>query len=387
MQALSECDACNKKPGNSLCSCGERAYCSETCQNADWKEHKTKCGKPDQISLERFYPFLAWMFYVPYVVPRTKPMHPAMIYKISNDANPNVPAMKLPDGSWAQLVVIDDTTAPRNILDFNLMKWFPLAQSSRIAMKLERRIQASGYLLPILTAVATSILAEMYTTTSTPAGEATSSGRSIRLTYNSMPISDFGIAAGSVDIHDQDCLAFCKTSDSTISKSQDPDDHYWIYFTTVSGEEVILDFGLFPFNECQVVNTDAYLFPGMSTSQAKLGWCPAYIIGPDDAQDKMPVSRTERKRLSMLRNPDLHKAVKLFDDIHHRRYNAAKTEDIDPVYDFMETLSGRSMSEVEKAVCKEMLPHYFYSMHYVLCPRNQEWKRFPQEPELGFDTA
>jgi hypothetical protein len=62
-----------------------------------------------------------------------------------------------------------------------------------------------------------------------------------RLRYHSSPITDFGISCGSVNVKNQDKLNYFSPSDFTFMNGQDPDDHYWIYFTTISGEEVTLD--------------------------------------------------------------------------------------------------------------------------------------------------
>ncbi|CAL1708046.1 unnamed protein product [Somion occarium] len=253
LEKLGDCHACQTTAATKICSaCGERAYCSQECQSQDWKDHKLGCGKTDRIDLEHFYPFLAWMYAYSHMT-ATKPIHPALQHKIINDVNPYVTPTQLPDGWEAKLVMIDDTQAPRPFLDH--MDWFPLAYSPKVAGKMFRRIALSGYVLPILTAVASAILAEMYTTTS----GAGSSERRVRLKYRSSPISDFGIATGSAVVTPQDRLAYYRQSDGSIFWGQDPDDHYWLYFTTTRGEEVLLDCAMFPFNMCQMVDSTPYV--------------------------------------------------------------------------------------------------------------------------------
>ncbi|KAK7691692.1 hypothetical protein QCA50_005092 [Cerrena zonata] len=219
LETLNKCSFCNKDPvEKKLCSaCGERLYCSQECNIADWKQHKVNCGQTDRIDLAQFYPFLSWMCASSYINP-SRPLHPALTWKIMNNVNPDTPPVQLPDGSYAKLVMLDDTHAPDPKLAADPTNWCPQAESQDIARKLSRRLLYSGNLLPIITAVATSIFVEMYTTTS---GSDPSLGYRKRLQYGSSPISDFGIAMGSVKVTPQDRLAFLRKSNGTISYEQD----------------------------------------------------------------------------------------------------------------------------------------------------------------------
>lgn len=304
--------------------------------------------------------------------------------KITNNANPDVPTIEFPDGWCARLVMLDDTLPSNSRSHVDPMDWFPLAQSPHVARKLLRRITYGGHLLPILTAIATALFTEMYTTTS-GVGVPECDQR-VRLRYRSMPISDFGIAAGSVRVTSQDRLAFCKRSDASIFRGPDPDDHYWLYFTTAKGEEVILECGMFPFNMCQVVDTDPYVPPHMETHpdvDVRMGFAPTFLI-ERTIRKNTPAIHTERKRISMLRNSKLQEAVKVFAKTFlNDAKEAVNDTEVKPFYDFMEELSGRPLSNVDKSMFKRLTPIHCYSMHYVLCQK--EWKNFPEEPQLGID--
>ncbi|KAK7691694.1 hypothetical protein QCA50_005094 [Cerrena zonata] len=386
MESLGKCHVCKERPGDKLCSaCGERSYCSAECQKVDWKQHKAECGQTDRISLEQFYPFLSWMYASSHYMMPIKPPHPAFTSTIVNNANPDVPAIEFPDGWCARLLMLDDTRPMDPITQPDPTTWFPLAQSAKVASKLFRRIVYSGYLLPILTSVATAILTEMYTTTS---GVDAPDDRRIRLRYRSMPISDFGIAAGSVRVTSQDRLAFMKKSDGRITRGQDPDDHYWLYFTTAKGEEVILECGMFPFNMCEVVDTDPYVPLSMPTypqSDVRIGFAPSFLI-ERVIRKNTPTLHTERKRLSMLRNPGLQNAVKAFAQAYRDQGDSGiplSDANTKPFYDYMEAISGRSLNSVEKSVYRRLTPVHCFSMHYILC--HQEWRNFPKEPQLGIE--
>ncbi|KAK0443970.1 uncharacterized protein EV420DRAFT_1575761, partial [Desarmillaria tabescens] len=279
------CSHCSAKKLNlSFCSaCAEAMYCSTECQKLHWeKEHKQTCGKTDRIDIGRFYPLLA-------ILAETarfnglKPTHPALTHRIS--APPTI--VGFPDGSAAKVVElgpeisVDDTMSE---------KWWSTAAGAtdQTRRKLFARLCKKGEVLPIVTSLCLGLLATMYTTTSSRG----SGSRRIRLQYKSCPISDFGIAKGSVDVKCQDQLAYF--NGNKFWKGQDPNDHYWIYFRTVRGEEILLDIGMFTFNFCMMVSATPYIsdlsdFPG-------LDYAPAFFRDRPLAKNVIQL-HTERKRL------------------------------------------------------------------------------------------
>jgi len=79
-----------------------------------------------------------------------------------------------------------------------------------------------------------ALLAEIYTTTS----NAKSEKPRVRLRYRSQPIADFGICRGKAKVDKTDLLGYIYTKTRKYIRGQDPHDHYWLYFTSVRGEEV-----------------------------------------------------------------------------------------------------------------------------------------------------
>lgn len=375
----------------------QRIYCSKECQKADWTTHKADCGpfqspshlcspltlwsigRTDRIHIEQFYPFLAWLHQKSFAFVHHLSPHPALKAKISNQVKYIVTPVRLRDGSMAQTVSLDDRQAVDPSYHDNLAYWYPLAQGLDHAQHLYRRLYYSGHLLPILATVATSVLTQMYTTTS---GVNAPSARRVRLGYLSSPISDFGIVKGSVMVTPSDHLVFRKMSNGNIIQRQHPQDHYWLYFTTVKGEELSLDCGMFTFNMSQVVDTGPYLPSRMPAyPESKAGPFAPVMFESRLSQKTTPNFYTERKRLSILRYPKLQEAVTLF----AQSSEPAETDgvivsdsELMPFFDYMEALSERKLREVEKSIYKQLAPLHCLSMHNILC--HQEWKKFPNSP-------
>lgn len=156
-------------------------------------------------------------------------------------------------------------------------------------------------------------------------------------------MTDIGIAVGSVKVASINRLAFLKKSDGMITREQDPDNHYWIYFTTAKGEEVILDCGMFPSDITEVVDTEPYLPPGMpALSRVTIGNAPIFFIDCSLRKTtRASELHTERKRVSMLRNPNIQAAVGVLVKTYRGRVVEQVTDaELRPFYDYMETLSG-----------------------------------------------
>ncbi|KAJ7078545.1 hypothetical protein B0H15DRAFT_924770 [Mycena belliarum] len=369
LEKLERCHACSKTPKSptlKLCAaCGERSYCSATCQKKDWPSHKVICGKTDRIDLERYYPFLACMADA-FHFNMNKPLHPAMTHAIVNSPNPGSHPTGLPDGSAANLLLLGDPILPT---ETGTEKWWPSAMTPNVRGKLLRRIVREGYTLAVATSICLALLAEMYTTTfvsaaDSPHGEIE---RRSRLTYKSSPIADFGVVAGSADVKNQDKLAYFSLSDMSFFRGQDPDDHYWIYFTTIRGEEILLDCAMFTFNMCIMVNAGPYLCNDLPYIDAAPAFFRERVIGRH-----APDLYTERRRMSVLRNDDLNRAV------------AYPLDGLDMalVGFFMKTLAGRTMSRTELDLVRKCNNVNCAALAINL--ERRAWANWP-EPPLGIE--
>jgi hypothetical protein len=283
-----------------------------------------------------------------------KPIHFALRHRIINSPNPGSKANLLPDGSWANLVVLGD---PIDQSQMGSESWWPTAMSPAVRSKFLRRVVTEGMVLPILTATCFALLTEMYTN---PSGE---NDYRPRLNYRSSPITDFGIAAGSARVHDQDRLAYYQPSEKNFRRGQDPDEHYWLYFTTIRGENIILDCAMFTFNMCLVVTDEPYVPPGVS-----LGCSPAYF-GERKLAQITPDLQTERKRVSALRDPLLQSLALCNQD-------GFRKGELDTLSAFMESVSGKAPTQEEV--------HLAASLCFANCSL-LEWGLDQNEPEQVHD--
>ncbi|GJE91781.1 zinc finger MYND domain-containing protein [Phanerochaete sordida] len=364
----SGCAVCgvNEEGRQRLCSsCGERIYCSEDCQIKDWPKHKLNCGQTHRINLESFYPVLAVL--ADFTRCLTLPPHFAVTSQVVSEPNPSLVPSQLPSGLQAKLLEVDDT---RTSLFTDLFQWAPLAQSEPVARKMMQRIMRQGNALPLLTALCVALLGEMYTTTS---GRNTGGVRT-RLQYRTSPIADFGIAAGSVKVHPSDRLAFRKRSTGTYVRGQDPAHHFWLYFTTVRGEEVLLDLSVFTFNLCMVVQSAPYAPPRLAAHAIDVA--PAYFV--DRAIRKGAANiYTERRRVSALRDARLHRAVRY---IQHGLDDA----EAELIGAFMRDVAGRSVTEREIEVAGTTTMQYCGLLGDVL--QSEAWRRYPERPPLAIQA-
>ncbi|KAI0781954.1 hypothetical protein C8Q75DRAFT_886665 [Abortiporus biennis] len=358
LEKVTECSKCKaKSPGGNfhICSsCGERAYCGTECQKEDWPNHKQNCGKTDRIAFDSFYPFIAWM--IASIHASSQPVHFSLKHPIKSDINPTAHPVRCPDGWEAKLLVVDDT------IPEDLEAWTPA-----VAFKMKRRIINSGFVLPIVTSVAVAILAEMYTTTS----GANSKERRYRFKYKSSPIADFGIAHGSAKVTPQDRIAYYRTSDGSVVRDQDPDDHYWLYLKTARGEELSLDCAMFTFNMCQVVNTKGYI-EGPNPLPDVI---PAFLE-ERTMRKNAPSLHVERKRVSILRNTRFHDAIRHTEEVFQHSL-------LKPFIDMMGELSGRTITREEKDLFTFCC--YQNSMNLANCLKRRSWERYPPSPSLGIE--
>lgn len=363
----------------------QRIYCSAECQKVDWPSHKLTCGmycigigitdrvsqgmqgKTDKIELASFYPLLACLVEKSHIHP-DKPVHSALLHQIVNSPNPNCVPVRFLDGWAGKPVILGEPISSSPGTE----EWWPTSISPMVRCKLLRRILREGYVLPILTAVCIAVLAEIYTTTSGSSAAGNSEQRRARLRYKSSPIADFGIAMGSAEVTDQDKLAYFHLSDGTLLRGQDPDRHYWIYFTTVRGEEIILDCAMFTFNMCTMVNgTQAYL-PQLAPVSS---FAPAFFRDRVYRADT-PELHAERKRLSVLRNEAFHQAI-------IRSTEGFSKNDMRVFRKYMEDLSGKSCTQKDE----ELLATYALSNCNVIGAvlEDSRWRKFPPAPEIAIE--
>ncbi|KAJ7741324.1 hypothetical protein B0H16DRAFT_1032959 [Mycena metata] len=224
----------------------------------------------------------------------------------------------------------------------------------------------------ITTATCLALLSEMYTTTALSATDSLDGTvqKRIRLTYKSSPIADFGVTYGSFDAPNEDRLAYFDVSDGTFYPGQDPADHYWIYFTTIKGDRILFDCGLFTFNMCDMVVAQPYNSPELPP----LDFAPAFFR--ERTLDRsLPDLHTERRSMSVLRNDSLGRAM--LQALHGGGGDSITIARA--VSTFMEGLTARTvpMSDVAATVGYTKL----YCDALALNLETEAWKKWPQSPQ------
>jgi hypothetical protein len=302
-------------------------------------------------------------------------VHPAMERQVLNDVNPGTShPFLLPDGYESKVVMMGGKK-PMQELHATPKDWWPLAQSDNVASKLQRRICRGGNLLPINLAVCIGLLAEMYTTDYGPGVKSHrhQHPNRVRLKYKSSPITDFGIASGWADVKPQDRLAFWDVEGDLITIDQDPNNHYWIYFTTLRDETLYLDCGMFTFDLCNVIGTEPYVPPHVSHL---FPWAPAFFRDTVMRHNAPPVEH-ERRRFSVLRNANMHEAV-----MHSTR--GYDDDDCKIFFDFMEKISGKKPTKQEEEMLGTFAIHAGVQINMNI--QSGGWKTFPAEPNIGIEV-
>lgn len=324
--------------------------------------------------MQSFYPLLACIAQILHMHPDIP--HPGLDHKILNSPNPGSgDIVEFPNGICAKLVVLGDKI---DIMQSGSESWWPTALTPQVRSKLYRRIVCEGLVLPIVLATCITLVSEIYTTTAVPPSETPdlqcTGRRRVRLYHNRSPLSDFGVAKGSARVTPQDRIAYFNIDENKFMMGQDPHDHYWIYFITISGEEYFLDCGMLTFNLCMMVNGTPYC----KYALPDLSFVPGFFYGEENRR-LMPITELTgwkpRERFSMLRDPQIHNALPDFSE-----YSEAQGTEL---ISLMDRIAGRTCTALEK----ELLIKFVHNaaMTLRLNMQNREYLNFPKEPQLAMD--
>ncbi|KAG9008728.1 hypothetical protein FRB93_006274 [Tulasnella sp. JGI-2019a] len=363
IEKIEKCSVCGTKESLRLCSsCTERVYCSKECQAVDWKSgHKKICVKTQRIEIERIYPFLAAhvnRMRISDKSPNIK--HPALNNCIINSPNPGLPGTCGPipgsKGEEATIVRLGppiDTPFPEPS-----PRWWPQAMEPKVRRKLFRRIILEGNAFYVSLAMTFALLSQLYTCPHT------------RLKYKTSPIADFGIAHGKFKVIEDDQLAYV-LPDGKVVRGQDPENHYWVYFKTIRGEELTFDVSCYTWNLCICTIVRPYI-------PEDGGWPAVFNNRELRRSDDSALARlyTEKERYSVLRDPDLGRVAMADDD----RF----TEDtMQSVAAWGESKLGKRLTPAER----DFVPHCigYLSMALRIALGDESWKNWPAKLEIGLD--
>jgi hypothetical protein len=291
--------------------------------------------------------------------------------KIVNSPNPDAVPTLLPDGTRARLVEL----GPKITMDkYGSKQWWPTAESEALRAKLSLRINREGWLLPNYVAICVALLAEIYTTTSSsapPGLPKDSQPTRYRLQAFGSPISDFGIAKGKAHILPQNCLAYRDKKTGKITKGQDPNEHYWIYFQTLKGEEYALDCGVFTFNMASASVWHKPYTEAIEYENFPFGPIPALFANKTVSALTDDYATTEQ-RFSALRDEELQEAVK------HSKEGFGFV-DTCRVFGFLEEIAGRPAKDAEIDMVMLLLPSNCQLLEDIL--KEKSWLKWPKDPE------
>ena len=249
--------------------------------------------------------------------------------------------------------------------------WWPLYPSLIDARRLRDRITREGNVLLINTAICVALLAELYTTTSDAGAKRQDwqFDHRTRLTVRSCPIADFGIMAGSVSGPRIGRLAYYDTQTKSTTYGQDPNDHYWIYFTTLRGEVLYMDCGLYTLNPGDVLKADPYV-PDHLMERFTL--IPA-SLHDSTTRKTNSIIHTERSRTSVLKDTKILEAL-LRDQLKFEKENGE-------LYSrFMQGISGQEPSVRDKRLITPFVQATRAQIRSNLL--HGRWKIYPPGPTL-----
>jgi hypothetical protein len=312
-----------------------------------------------------------------------KPIHNALWHKIINSPNPDSDEIvECPDGTPGRLILLGEEISLDDGLN-GTEKWWPTAISDTVRNKLKARILHSDWVLPNVLGVCLALLSEIFTTTYISANDTgDQAAPRIRLHYHKSPISDFGIVKGSAAVTNQDRFVFYDITTKSFQKGQDPNDHYWIYFTTLKGEDVFFDGCMYTFNFSMVIaDMGPYTKHGKIESAFK--FAPGFFCDRE-IKHNTPKLMEERQRFSVLRNTDLHEAMdEAVEELIDGGPSAYKEKYSKAICDFMDKVAGRTCTEVEK----DVLVRFAIGDRCIMAMniRSEEYLHFPESPQLGID--
>jgi hypothetical protein len=322
-------------------------------------------GETDRIELRAFYPFLG-LIIEQFHNSVALEGHPALNHIIVGGLK-QIPQA---DGTSCTVISLGDQVSFDELVK-KAKAWWPQFPSIINARRLRDRITREGNTLLINTAICIALLAELYTTTS-EAGARRQDWQfdhRTRLTVKSCPIADFGIMTGSVSGPGIGRLAYYDTQTKSTTYGQDPDEHYWIYFTTLRGEVLYLDCGLYTLNPADVLKADPYVADHLTE---RFTLIPAFLRD-STARKTMANIHTERSRTSVLKNTNILEAL-LRDQLKFEKDNGELYSK------FMQGISGKESSPREKRLVTPFVQATRAQIRSNLL--HGRWKTYPPEPTL-----
>lgn len=299
-------------------------------------------AQSQKINLRTFYPILAYLVdYFRRVGEPNTPFHPAMQSKILQAPIPAPRKAPRPNERLRQVVVLGEEYHLEQ--PGALANWWHGKQGLLTGvddqMKLMFQVLREINTFEITIAICLVLLTDLYSAED-PLDDGPA-GPYYRLEYGQDPISDFGICKGKIrgTTHYVQVWAYRDAKTGTEHTYNDPDNHYWIYFKTLTGDEVTLDCNSYSFGMETLVDVETLIkkIPDYMVIDYNTR-VPALLRGRMD-RGAQPYALIEEKRFSVMRDTRLHQAILT------RFPNDDTPEDKRIIREFMEKVLGQ---EVEK---------------------------------------
>ncbi|KAJ3574393.1 hypothetical protein NP233_g1794 [Leucocoprinus birnbaumii] len=405
LQKLEKCHQCGATQGLRLCnSCASAVYCSPECQKKAWKEHKKLCAHSHQINLKNFHPYIAYLFEN---LRRNRdpgiPVHHSFGRKIISATVPRVIKSSCPTEVVRHKVTLggDHDLA----YGYGLPTWWKGNDDRDQVMKLYYQAIREVHIPELTAAICMTLLAEIYSSDFARnmddmfGGDVTPQLANekkdkydqkkpcFRLEYGKRPISDFGICRGSIRGTENAVQVWDYYDPRTgkVTTLTDPDNYYWLYFKTLTGEELTLDCCSYSFGMEAFVDASSCVHKLPEHMRVTLSArCPAFFRTRQD-QTHQPYDLVEEKRFSVMHNTRLHDALTT------RSPQDETPEQKAIIRDFLNEMLGRQCTEDEEEKVRSYRLHATVSVNEVLSQGYwKEWDKpvlYRENPLDRFDAT
>ena len=342
-----------------------------------------------QINLKIFYPAIAYMIeYMRNITPHNHNMHPlphpALSHKIIRSSPVVVRRGKPSDHPVHHTVTLGGPHEVRKSTTLETwwrsgLRMYGIAGCLKLLQHCSRELRIPE----LLVATCLSLLAEVYSTYLAFKEDSEKDSAlswkirpCFRLEQGRSPIADFGISQGRVKARSNrlQTWTYYDPKDETRTMVSNPDHHYWIYFKTVSGQELTLDCCSYSFGMEACV--DASLIVEKLPPSLCVPGCsriPAYFRSSLDPVDKHPYDLIEEKRFSVMQNETLHRAIAT--DVYPENF-PKDSEEIKIIRDFTETVTGQPCTETDMEILLWWRSHGSGILRLILSGRRWlEWDK------------
>lgn len=261
-----------------------------------------------------------------------------------------------------------------------LSKWWR-GRSTPDAMRFYLHVVRETDILEVTVAVSLLLLSEVYSTHMSKPPRSDGLGPDepkweprpcYRLEYGHSPVSDFGICKGRIQgkTNRVQTWTYYHPKTSTRTTLLDPDNHYWLYFRTIKGEEIVLDCCSAAYGMGTCVDASGCIknLPDMFRDYGSAR-TPACFHTISDQEDQSHVL-IEEKRFSVMQNTLLHGAL------GWEIFGGRKLDQHVRVREFIKEVQGKPCTPAQEERVQDFRSHGALMLNQVLSGRYwKEWEK------------